>query len=321
MTSSNDQISGEIELFEGQFPEIRSQGDLDEQIRRNPRLDPAYLLQGWASTRAEIRARIEELWRVYQPYADANFHREFKTRFAERAWELYLGAALLLRGHKLQKVGRRGPDLKVILDAGPVWIEAVVTTPGEGPDRVPEYDDVEIHNVPEDEMLLRITNALATKKGVYDKYVADGVVDPKTPFIIAVNRSPLHYLDAMIPLALKSLYGVGHLQISIQLDKPTPEKAKQSWTHRPLLQKRSGGDVSMRFFQDRANSGISAVFYCVNSIVNSPTAEDVIGDDIVVVYNDLASSPVPGGFPDFGQHWKVIGDELRTVRQPGGSQD
>ena len=50
-----------------------------------------------------IRSGLEELWSLYEPYADSGFCNEFARRPDERFWEMYLAAAMLREERKLRR--------------------------------------------------------------------------------------------------------------------------------------------------------------------------------------------------------------------------
>lgn len=41
------------------------------------------------------RRLTEELWELYEPYADAEFLTEIRTNFESRFWEMYLAVTLI----------------------------------------------------------------------------------------------------------------------------------------------------------------------------------------------------------------------------------
>src|SRR5947209_5286907 len=91
-------------------------------------------------------------------------------------------------------------DLRILSTKPPVWIEAVAVTKGKGPDAIPPTAFGAVYDVPQDQMLLRLTQALENKAGKYKRYLAEGVVAAEDPFVIAVNRGLLGYLDPEVPL-------------------------------------------------------------------------------------------------------------------------
>jgi hypothetical protein len=72
------------------------------------------------------RGRCEELWRDYEPYADASFVAEFPAHLHERWFEMYLTVALRSGlSVSCPKVKTGGPDILVTTgNGGRVWIES-----------------------------------------------------------------------------------------------------------------------------------------------------------------------------------------------------
>jgi hypothetical protein len=77
------------------------------------------------SRAAAVREGCEDLWRGFSDLADANFVERFPFEFHQRWFEMYLGAAL--RRAKLDVTAPKpGPDLRVMVEGRPIYIEAPV---------------------------------------------------------------------------------------------------------------------------------------------------------------------------------------------------
>lgn len=298
-------------LFSEKLGGTKNNKQLNILVKQHPAYDRAYICQATAFDRKKIREWMEELWRIYEPHADTNFLTEFRKHFTERSWELYLGATLLMSGHQLGKHKNVGPDFKVEPSrqkGQPVWIEAVSTTPGNGPDRVPiiKYDfDILVEiEYPEEEMLLRLTNALKEKHNKYTTYLQKNILKSDEPYVVALNRADLEYLDPQIPLIFKCLFGIGYQTLQIKNGKPLPKNIGSTWSSRAEVNKKNGNNVSMTFFINPEYAGISAVIYSNNNILNSPRENVKIGSDLVIIHNPFAVNPLPKDFLKFGQEWK-----------------
>jgi len=304
-------------LFSDNFPIISTAKDLDELCKKYPDYDRGYVCQGSGAGYDSRRTWMQELWEEFEPYADNHFLGGFKRDFSGRSWELYLGVTFLRRGYSLDRIGNKGPDLKVIKDGFYTYIEAVSSTPGSGPDQVPDLLEKTVGNVPEDEMQLRVANSLSYKKLVYDRYLAEGIIKKEDPFIIAINRSAAGLIgDPFIPLIIKCLFGVGHPTLQIPIgNTPRKRKPKSSWSGRPILTKKSGSNVPMLFFEDSANAGISAIIYSTDNILNSPKISDQMGENICIIHNPKAANPTPEKFFIFGEERRVLGEDLHIVRK------
>ena len=139
-----------------------------------------------------IRQRLEELWQSFQPYADSHFRHEFAKHPHQRFWEMFLCVFLLESGKNVVAKSDRvqsGPDILVEED-GEIWIEAVAPATGEPgkPDTVPELQaDGKTHSVPGDPLLLRFLQAMDEKRKKQESYLADKIIAPGDPYIIAIN--------------------------------------------------------------------------------------------------------------------------------------
>jgi len=267
--------------------------------------------------RRKVKEWLEKLWEQYEPYADSHFLEAFKYKFGQRSWELYLGVTLLNRGFNLGQHTNIGPDFDIRDKKGNRlgWIEAVTTEKGSGADKVPNIIYGTVIDLPEKEMMFRIANALDRKFKQYCTELADGTIKDDEPYIIAINRSSLDHIDPGLPLILKVLFGIGHLTLRI-ISKGERQKNPESfWSGRPKISKISGRDVSMLFFEDIKYAGISAVIYCVDSILNSPRLSQDMGENFTIVHNPLAKNPLPDGFFPFGDEYKVEDEYIKKIRE------
>jgi len=275
--------------------------------------DPFYVAVSTMTTRPEFREWLGTVWQQYEPYADTNFVSEFKRQFAQRAWELHLGATLINRGYKLGNHRNTGPDFKILDENRNVWVEAIAVKKGDGNDKVPNIEHGKAMDVPEKEMLLRLTAGLVEKYQKYLSYLKSGQVNSNDPFVIAVDRSDLEHPDAQIPLILKCLFAIGHQVLFLKTNKPKPKTEGSTWSAREHVGKKSGSDIGMFMFRDSSFEGISAVIYCARNILNSPRNHKQIGDGFVVVHNPFAKNPLVDGFFKFAETWKQEGKRLRKL--------
>lgn len=306
-------------LFDENLGIAKNKKELSLLKKQFSSYDPMYVGMSTIPHFEDARKWIEDLWTLYESYADKHFLQEFKRQFTQRAWELYLGATLLNRGYLLEKHSDTGPDLKLSLekptDSNKLWIEAIAVEKGEKQDKVPDIEFGKAMDVPEQQMLLRLTNALTKKHKIYTHYLAKNIIGKNDPFIIAVNRSDLEHVDPGIPLILKCLFGIGHQVLSISTGKQQPKiKATESnWTKRTDIKKQTGNNVSMLFFDTLDYSGISAVIYIINNIINSPRTPKEMGEDFVIVHNPFAKNPLSTNFFPFKEQWKVDGSFLKKI--------
>lgn len=276
--------------------------------------DHLYVALSAKTTCLEFRTWLEVIWKQYEPYADSNFLNEFKKQFNQRAWELHLGATLLNRGYTLGKHRDVGPDFMIPHEDKNVWIEAIAVKKGDGKDKVPESENGKAMDVPEKEMLLRLTAGLKEKYQKYLSYLRDSYVKPNDPFVVALDRSDLEHFDAQIPLILKCLFAIGHQVLYLKRERPQPKTNGSTWSAREKVNKISGSEVEMLMFRDATFEGISAVIYCPWSVLNSPRDPKKMGDNFVIIHNPFAKNPLPDKFFKFGETWKQEGEQLRKVK-------
>lgn len=145
-----------------------------------PASDPSYVAVRDAPHLSEHKEFIEQLWADYWPPSDAHFLRESTIQFHQRTWELYLWHVLKMYGHDPRKSGPKGPDMWFQVDGRKVWVEAIAPQRGTGPDAVPAIRTINemiaageepiAQPVPEEKILLRLTQALDDKRKKYEGY-------------------------------------------------------------------------------------------------------------------------------------------------------
>lgn len=306
-----------MKLFSENFVEVKSDEDLNLLCNNYSNYDRGYLCQATYILRKKVRAWMEDLWTQYETYADTHFLEEFKRQFTQRTWELYLGATLLNRGFKLGLRKDDGPDFQILNNKNSTacWIEAIAVTKGTGPDKVPELVYNGVSNIPTDEIVLRISNGLNVK---YKKYLSDcekGLIGEKEPYVIALDRSELDHVDVLLPNILKALFGVGNLALRMRVGGKPVKNPENFWTHEPIINKRSGESVSMHFFDNLLHSGISAVIYSRDGIINSPRKLNEMGENFFIVHNPQAKNPLPSGFFPFGEEYTAKAGFIQKTRK------
>ena len=306
-----------MKLFSEDLGSVETDEELASLQKQFPAYDPGYICQSTAKQRRKTKAWMESLWVKYEHFADSNFVEEFKRHFVERSWELSLGATLLNRRLVLNKHNDEGPDFEVlnpIVGSRIAWIEAVVATKGDGPDRVPDRVHEVVRPVPVDEMQLRLSASLDAKFKKYQSYIEDGIVDENDPYVIAIDRSSLDSVDPMMPMILKVLFGIGDLTLNFSLGGDSKDK-NNSWSAKHFVRKNNGKDISMLFFENENHTGISAVIYSMRGILNCPRIPEEMGEDLVIVHNHKAKNPLSENFPPFGSEYKVVGEYIKNTRE------
>ena len=289
-------------LFSDDFPAVTSNEGLAAAFARYPNYDRYYVSSGSVPDR---RKRFEALWQAYWPYADSHFLGQYKHAFHARTWEMYLGAMLLMHGYQLEPAARRpsrggGPDICVIAPTG-AWIEAVAPGPGVTGDAVPPDPVGQVFSPPEDQLLLRLTQAMDSKRQQHQHHRDSGVIGAGDAYVVAVNGGIRGPQSAQLPLMLKCLFGIGHLAIPLSGGEPY-------WTSRRAINKQSGDPVPIALFEDTAYGGISAAIYSEANVLNHSKE---LGADCMMIHNPEALNPIADGAFAFMEQWRRVGDQLR----------
>lgn len=260
------------------------------------------------STRSEhgtaAREHCDDLWRDYEPFADKNFLDEFALHLHERWFEMYLTVSLLRAGLNVQ-CPKPGPDNLLTVNGQRLWIEATCASPGEPgrPDAVPAPvyakagEQPEARPVPQNQMVLRIRNSLATKETVVRDYIRAGIVAEGEPVAIAINVHAVHWAWVdMGKYMEQSLYGLGNLAIAI--DPKTlqvVDRQRQQLTH---ITKHNGAEVRVQPFLDESMPHISAV---LAAGADAGNLRSYLGQDYMLFPNVTAAIPWPTGAIPLGQ--------------------
>jgi hypothetical protein len=267
------------------------------------------------------QAFVERLWKRYQPFAECGFAGRFSDPEQTQAmfWEMYLTCVLLQEGHNVKvlpapKRGRRGPDALVedLKDNGKrVWFEA--NAPGcggmENNDKVPDYTGkFGCHGIPDSEITLRYTGALRNKREAYVRYQADGTIKPDDACVIAISAGSILHAskEAGLPRIIKAVLPFG--APIAHLDLENHRIVDETYEYRPYLQRSDGDAATTRFFEDQANSLISAVVFSYrNTWCRTP---DLLGHDIICIHNPLAVVPIRRGFFSIGREFWIADGRL-----------
>ncbi len=268
---------------------------------RDEDFDPEYVAIRDSKRWVDIRNRLEAQWRRFHPHADANFLKEIRTNghFNSRVWEMRLACAFLDAGRSLMSSGS-GPDL--IVDG--VLVEAVAPQPCIAiKETAHEMRKGEFVSACDDEMVLRFTSAISEKRRQYQRWVKKGIIDPTSPFVIAVSASNFGpgVLDPSDPIVLWPLLGVrGRVAM---FDHDGNAQSIQ-FAFQPTREKPSGAHVDNFLFREGGASEVSAVIF---SDRNFRTASF---DDIVTIHNPRAAFPLAERFLPFGREFAVRGDSI-----------
>ena len=300
-------------LFDKKLGVASDQETLTKLKKKFKSFDPIYVAVSTMTTQHDFRDWLELVWKQYKPYADTNFSNEFKIQFNQRAWELHLGSTLLNRGYILEKHNKIGPDFKIPHEGKNVYIEAIAVEKGVSNDKVPKVKNKVLMDVPEKEMLLRLTAGVKEKHTKYLSYLINGVIQQNDPFVIAIDRSPLEHVDPQIPLIFKCLFAIGYQVLFLRGNKSKTQTEESTWSVRDKINKINNSEVEMSIFRNPCFEGISAIIYCNQNIFNSPKDPKHMGDSFVIVHNPFAKNPLPYNFFTFGSTWVQEGVQVKKI--------
>lgn len=271
--------------------------------------DPATDL-GYINTRAPdndraraCRAQCEAMWERFEPYADPEFATEFRSAFHARYWEMYLTVTLMDLGFEVT-CPKPGPDVGIIFDDRRIWFEA--TSPDRGqdgsPDQVPLPVEGTAYEVPNEKMILRYLNSIASKKAQHDNWIAKGVVTKDDAFVVAINPRGLGHdlADTVPPRILQAAFTVGNQYVTI--DRETLKQVDGGFHFRDQIAKASGAPVSTGVFQSADYACLSGLLCSRVDVANQP---ETLGGDFQLLPNPNAAVPLPDKFRLHGTYFKV----------------
>ncbi len=204
------------------------------------------------------------MWERFRLYADSNFRTAAQKRFQPRYWEMHLATVLLQSGYVLVPASMRstgGPDILTTIDGKRLWIECVCVEGGTGPTRFPCSRQGKGYTVPDQQVTLRLLNAIDKKRKQWEKSLASEIVSLQDLHIIAVNTAliDLAGLEITPPRIVKAVYGIGDQYVMVNLE--TKKVIGSGYHPRFAIPKASGKSVDSALFVSAAASDVSAVLY------------------------------------------------------------
>ncbi|MBU1976749.1 MAG: hypothetical protein KKA62_02210 [Nanoarchaeota archaeon] len=273
------------------------------------RANKAYEVTRDASGREVDKKRIEEMWSMYEPYGDRDFKNKAMEdgQFTQCMWEMHLACTLLNGGHTLQeRVRHSGPDCILMYEEQPYLIEARAPNAGTGPDAVPDLVDGVVNTVPEENIILRITQSIVEKYEQHQNWLSKGIVSHTDPLVVAINISDASMISGdFMPYVLKAVFGFEHARIHINPE--TNAKIGNSWSFRAYIEKKNGERINTTYFQVPKYSSISAIIYSGENILYKP---EIMGEEFTIVHNPFAGNPIPHNLLKFGTEYWVDEEKL-----------
>jgi hypothetical protein len=256
----------------------------------------------------DIRAKVDAMYEQLGEFVDSRFPNQIQSDFHSASWELYL--AEVLHRNNLQLVEWKNRPTKSagadFLTEDGLWIEATVARDGEGDDAVPQPPKNIVYTVPEDLIILRLSNSIQKKHHQHCKWLEQGIIKQNQPYCIAINgrqiKSNISEHDDSAPKIVKTVFPLGGLQVEWNLE--TAEVIVSKYEYKDSISKSSGASVEKRYFMDEAYSGISAILYSYEDIVNPPLIGEA-GNSMIVIHNPLAQNPISDEVFSFANQFRA----------------
>jgi type I restriction enzyme S subunit len=287
--------------------------------------------------RFAITDALETQWKVYEKYADSNYRVDLNNcveelaesadddiqcrkrcldKFMQRFWELHVAVSLLDIPVPLLRRDERdqaGPDSIFKSGDSLCCIEAIVPNAGEGADRVPDLKTGGVYSVPDLEIQLRYTSALYTKLVQRNKRVDSGIVDERSPYLVAINgsRVPSAKLDYDPPRIVRCLFGIGPPAVDINVQ--TMEWGDWFLTAREKLPRSLADDVPANAFMSQEFKKISGVLFSTSDPWNFYGS---FSSQVFLVENPNADVPVPPELKAHFGRWEYAGRKV-VWHEPG----
>jgi len=265
-----------------------------------------------------MRESLEEMWAVFEPFADPDFLPAFSHDPDARFWEMFLGYSLLQNGRTLLPATERGnqeglPDICLLDGDRRVWIEA--TAPGDGatgPDQVvrpvPINEGGGLAAAPERQVQLRVTSALYTKSAAFARYVERGTITPEDVKLIAIGAARFGaYASDDPPSALKAVFPISNQ--FVRINRETGEVVEEGFLESRTIE-RENGAIDRTAFLTGEYSHISGLVWSRVGIGNFNTRVRPIS----LIHNPMSEVPMPEGWNAWnreyvarrqGENWQV----------------
>jgi hypothetical protein len=233
---------------------------------------------------------MENLWSSYCPFGDKDFPRQLAEDFHARFWEMYLTCTLIDKSFNVvpKQTRSKGPDILITDSSRRIFIEAIAPSEGcdDNPDKVPKLKSNEATLVPDTEITLRYSGAIADKYKKYHTYLNQGIISPVDSYVIALNSCKIDtaIIDQIttsgIPRVMKAVLPIGYKQVVI--NKISGPVVDWTYQYRPNIYRKSGSAVPTDIFLSSEYASLSGVLYSRSDIANRPNR---MGDDLIFIHN------------------------------------
>ncbi len=192
-------------------------------------------------------------------------------------------------------------------------VRGIAATAGKGQDAVPGYF-LEDAPVPDDAFKLRLTPAVPEKFLKHQDYLSKGLVPASEPFVIAVNGGAVPYVYQEVGFLPEYRAPFPFGPEAIRFDLRTNTFGDSYFTYQAAVKKKSGAVRSRPPFLSRKNPVASTVLYSTAEAFN---CGGVLGSELMLVHNPLATSPLPRGYLRIGREcWREATSSSFTTTAP-----
>ncbi len=268
----------------------------------------------------EIKNHLDALWRIYQPFADSGFVREFPNDPDGRFWEMYLTVELVRQGKNVRPrselpttVRDASPDIRIVEGGRTIWLEAIAPDIGElaNLDRVPELVPINrggsAQRAPRRQVELRISGALLQKTNAFQRYKERGLVGEQDVCLVAISGLRFFAQSASIGLtpAATAVYPLGNQFVT--LDRDTFEQVDSGYHYSEEIGRSAATGIPRYAFLHDRFSKIGGLIWSRRSIGS------FIGksNDFVFVHNISAKNRLPTSWASWSEEDLVsqVGEE------------
>lgn len=263
----------------------------------------------------KLKSYMEKLWNIYYPYADKDFRSQLAQDFHARFWEMYLTCTLLAKSFKVVPKMKRaeGPDILVQDLSRRIFIEAVAPSEGseDNLDKVPRLKLNVATQVPDNEITLRYSGAIADKYKKYHTYLNRRIISPSDSYVIALNSCKIDSAivngNAELPRIMKAVLPIGFKQVTIS--KFSGPVVDWKYQYRPNISRSSGSSVATDLFLNPEYAGLSGVLYSRSDVANVPNQ---MGDDMIFIHHPNPTNAIPDGYFKFGMEYFIELDHEKS---------
>ena len=288
----------------------------------NEKEDIAYknIRDGGSDGAIQWRECSEELWKIFGPYANAQFREKAQEQFFPFWWEMFLGVTFLENGFNLEKTEIDQPDICIKDKDSLIWVEATMPQHGEGADRVLERRTIKevgmAQLVPNEQIILRYTSVARDKNINYKERLERGIIKEADPYVIAIHGyclkdTPPH---EGIPLIVKALYPVGDLTVTFS--KHHTETETFYITREVIFKKNKTGIGTSVFLKEGKDdyNGISGVLFSHKAPAHWTTVPPQ--RDFIFIHNYLARNPISLGSIKFAEEYYIQEKDDDLILKP-----